>query len=310
MDKINGTLYDIWHEGKIMSIREATVAGSFYAGTKSSLLQQIEDSFTKGYGPGKLPENKKGAGSLKGVVVPHAGIPFSGAIAAHSYLAIAEDGFADAFIVMGTNHRGVGSGVALYPEGKWETPLGDIAMDATLIENLAGGIIDINEASHPFGENSIEVQMPFLQYIGREKKFSVALISMATQDFETANEIGKIIADVIQNDDRRVMIIASSDFSHEGGAYGRLPPNGLTADEYARKQDQLAIAKILKLDPKGLISTVYDNNISMCGYGPVAALLVAAKKLGATKAELLKYITSNDVHPGSFCVGYGSFNIH
>jgi len=291
-------------------IRKASVAGSFYASKKSDLIQQIKDSFIKDYGPGKLPKIKKMVGSLKGVVVPHAGIAFSGSIAAHSYLSIAEDGFADAFIIIGPNHQGFGSSVALYPEGNWETPLGNIKMDATLIENLAGDIIGINEESHPYGENSIEVQMPFLQYIGQEKEFSVALISMAIQNFKTANEVGKKIADVILNDDRRIILIASSDFSHEGGAYGRLPPNNLTADEYARKQDQLAIDKILKLNPKGLISAVYNNNISMCGYGPVAALLVAVKKLNATRVELLKYITSNDVHPGNFCVGYGSFDIH
>jgi len=291
-------------------IRRASVAGSFYPCIKSDLLQQIEYSFINEYGPSKLPKIKKMVGSLKGVVVPHAGISFSGSIAAHSYFSIAEDGFADAFIIIGPNHQGCGSSVALYPKGNWETPLGCIKMDAELIENLVGDIIDINEESHPYGENSIEVQLPYLQYIGKEKEFSVALISMAIQNFKTANEVGKIIADVIQNDDRRIIIIASSDFSHEGGAYGRLPPNNLTADEYARKQDQLAIDQILKLNPKGLISTVYNNNISMCGYGPVAALLVASKKLHATNAKLLKYITSNDVHPGSFCVGYGSFDIH
>ena len=292
------------------SFRRASVAGSFYPSIKSDLLQQIEDSFLNEYGPSKLTKIKKMVGLLKGVVVPHAGISFSGSIAAHSYFSIAEDGFADAFIIIGPNHQGYGSSVAIYPEGYWETPLGCIKMDAKLIENLAGDIININEESHPCGENSIEVQLPFLQYIGKEKEFSVALISMAIQNFKTANEVGKIIADVIKNDDRRIIIIASSDFSHEGGAYGRLPPNNLTADEYARKQDQLAIDQILKLNPKGLISTVYNNNISMCGYGPVAALLVASKKLDATNAKLLKYITSNDVHPGSFCVGYGSFNIH
>jgi AmmeMemoRadiSam system protein B len=294
----------------IDSVRRASVSGSFYASTKSGLMKQIEDSFKGGYGPERLPEIKDRPGSLKGVIVPHAGIQFSGSVAAHSYLAIAEDGFADAFIILGPNHQGWGSGVALYPKGKWETPLGDINMDTALIENLVGDIIDVNEASHPSGENSIEVQIPFLQYIGRGKDFSVALVSMAMQDFETVNEVGKIIGNVIQKDGRRIIIIASSDFSHEGGAYGRLPPNNFSADQYARKQDQLAIDEIVKMNPKGLISTVYNKNISMCGYGPVAAMLIATKKIGAKKAELLKYITSNDVHPSSHCVGYGSFKIY
>ena len=80
-------------------------------------------------------------------------------------------------------------------------------------------------------------------------------------------------------------------------------------DTYAEKQDTLAIEKILALDPKGLIQTVEEHNITMCGYGPVAAMLFAAKKLGATKAELLKYGTSYEVHPGSSCVGYGAIAV-
>jgi len=80
----------------------------------------------------------------------------------------------------------------------------------------------------------------------------------------------------------------------------------MRVNAYTEKQDILAIQNILKLDPKGLIKTVEEHNITMCGYGPVAAMLFAAKKLGATKAELLKYGTSYEVHPDSSCVGYGA----
>ena len=77
-----------------------------------------------------------------------------------------------------------------------------------------------------------------------------------------------------------------------------------------QQQDHLAIEKILDLDPEGLIETVHERNISMCGYGPVASMLVAAKKLGATKAELLKYGTSYEVHPDTSCVGYGALVVY
>ena len=85
----------------------------------------------------------------------------------------------------------------------------------------------------------------------------------------------------------------------------------MTPDKFAKKQDKLAINKILKMDPEGLIRTVYDNNISMCGYGPVAAMLYSSNLLGAKRSELLKYGTSYDIYPdSSACVGYGAFAIY
>ncbi len=289
--------------------RRATVSGSFYSSDRETLIKDIKNCFTKNYGPGENPVISNGKNRLKGVIVPHAGISYSGSIAAHSYNSIAEDGFADSFIIIGPNHKGIGSSVSLYPPGKWESPLGDIIMDDRLINNLNGDVIDINENSHPYGENSIEVQLPFLKYISENRKFTVALISMAIQDYKTSKLTGEKIAEVIKKDDRKIIIIASSDFSHEGFPYGRIPPNNLSADSYARVQDNLALEKIKKFDANGLISTVYNNNISMCGYGPIAALLIATKKLGATKVKLLKYITSNDVEPSNYCVGYGSLKI-
>ena len=89
-----------------------------------------------------------------------------------------------------------------------------------------------------------------------------------------------------------------------------MPPSGMRVDKYAEKQDALAIDKILNIDPKGLVKTVHDNNISMCGYGPISAMLVAAKKLGVTKAELLKYGNSYEVYPSTSCVGYGSLIVY
>jgi len=294
---------------KIGKIREASVAGSFYSSDKKELTDSIKNSFLHEYGPKKLPNINKKNNLLKGVIVPHAGIYYSGSIAAHSYYAIAEDGFADSFIILGPNHRGVGSRISLYPKGVWEVPNGNINMDEDLIDNLSCNLINIDENAHPYGENSIEVQIPFLNYISNNRNFTAALISMALQDYETAKDVGEKIAEVIIKDERKILIIASSDFSHEGFAYGRIPPNNLSADAFARMQDNIAIEKIKKFDPEGLISSVNKNNISMCGYGPIAVLLVAAKKLGAKNVELIKYITSNDIESSSHCVGYGSFKI-
>lgn len=235
---------------------------------------------------------------------------FSGPIAAHSFNRIAEEGFADVFFILGPNHTGVGSGVSVYPSDKWRTPLGEIPIDTDLVKKIAGGIIDLDESAHRY-EHSIEVQLPFLQYIGKNEGFSIVPICMAMQDVDTAREVGDQLAEAIKDESRRIMIIASSDLSHEGFMYGRAPPSGIDVDEYVRDRDKLAIREIKNLNPDGLIKTVYKYGLSMCGYGPVASLLYAAKKLGGSKAELLKYGTSYEVSADSnACVGYSAFAIY
>jgi hypothetical protein len=274
------------------------------------LESQLKHCFLDNAGPGHIPQISSTQTSLTGVIVPHAGLSCSGSIAAHSYARIAESGFADVFIILGPNHRGLGSGVAMYPEGVWETPLGTTAIDERIVKHLAGGIIDTNASAHEQQENSIEVQLPFLQYLGKQHTFTIVPIAMAMQDYQTGKEVGEQLATVIAEDDRRIQIIASTDFSHEGMAYGRMNPSDIPVNEYVSKQDQKAIDCILHNDAKGLIETIQQENISMCGYGPVIALLTAAKTLSESTVELLKYGTSYDVFPdSSACVGYGSFAI-
>lgn len=291
-----------------MNIRHAVVANQFYPGNKESLIKELEKSFLdRERGPGKLPIVGKGEKEIIGVVVPHAGYMFSGAIAAHSYYKIAENGFADSFIILGPNHTGYGSAVAVMIRGIWETPLGEVKINEDLGKEVWKSIIDNDETAHMY-EHSIEVQLPFLQYIN--KKFDFVPICLAMQDYETSLEIGEILAEAIKKIGKKTVIIASTDFSHIGFNYRSIPPRDMKVDEYAKKQDKIAIDEILKLDPKGLIEEVYQHNISMCGYGAVASMLVAAKKLGAKKAELLKYGTSYEVYPNTSCVGYGAIAVY
>ena len=290
-------------------LRKPAVAGQFYPASPNRLKKEIEECFLDERGPRRIPEIGQHNKGLKGVVVPHAGYAYSGAIAAHSYAAVAEDGFADAFILIGPNHTGIGSGVSLYPPGEWETPLGRVPVEEGLVKNLAGGIIDLEESAHIY-EHSLEVQLPFLQYISKGRFFSIAAICMAMQDYDTAREVGEQIADAIKKYDKRVVVVASSDFSHVGFNYRSMPPSGENVDEYAREQDKKAIEEIVKLNPKGLVEKVYSNNITMCGYGCVAAMVVAAKKLSAKKATLLKYGTSYEVMSSSSCVGYGAIAVY
>jgi AmmeMemoRadiSam system protein B len=294
--------------GVVETIRNAAVAGQFYSGNEKNLKQQIEECFLDKRGFGTIPSLKKIGHSLKGLVVPHAGFIYSGAIASHAYGYLAEQGFADTFIILGPNHTGMGSGVSVMTEGAWKTPLGTVPLDSSLAETISTGIIDRDASAHTY-EHSIEVQLPFLQYIARGRKFEFVPVCMMMQDYETVQEVGATLTKAIQKSKKNIVLIASSDFSHAGFDYQSKPPEGMRVDAYAEKQDALAIEKILALDPKGLIQTIEDHTITMCGYGPVATMLFTAKKLGATKAELLKYGTSYVVHPGSSCVGYGAITV-
>ncbi len=281
-------------------VRKAVVAGTFYPRTPEALKEQIQHCFMHPLGPRKIP--KVGTRrTIKGVIVPHAGYIYSGHVAAHCYAAIAENGFPETFIILGPNHTGQGSGVALVTQGSWETPLGEIPIDKETAPQLVKGIIDKDEKAHQF-EHSIEVQLPFLQYF---KDFTFIPISMALQDLQTAQEIGDILGSITKD----AIVIASTDFSHVGSHYMQMPPRGIRVDEWAAEQDHFAIEKILTLNERDFMKTVMEKNISMCGYGCVTALLIAVKKWGATKARLLKYATSYDVTPGESCVGYGALVI-
>ena len=290
-------------------IRKPAVSGQFYDGEHDRLKERIEECFLDKRGTGSIPKIVQGEKKVIGVVVPHAGYIYSGAIAAHSYNFITNNDFADTFVIIGPNHTGVGSGVSIMLEGIWETPLGKVPINEKLAKQLFTGIIDNDETAH-IHEHSLEVQLPFIQFCAKDKEFDFVPICMAMQDFETAEEVGIIIADAIKDTKGNVVIVASSDFSHAGFNYSSMPPTDMRVDKFAEKQDMQAIEKILNMDPRGLINTVYANNITMCGYGPVASMLTAAKILGAKNVELLKYGTSYEVHPGSSCVGYGALAIY
>ena len=156
-------------------------------------------------------------------------------------------------------------------------------------------------------EHSIEVQLPFLQHLSPAVRF--VPICMAFQEYELAAEVGELLGEALK--DRDALVIASSDFSHVGMNYNQMPPRGKTAPEYAKGQDAKALEKVLALDPKGLQDRVAKDDISMCGYGPVTAMLVAAKKLGAREARLLKYGSSSDVSGDrDMAVGYGAVAVY
>lgn len=277
-------------------MRRPAVAGTFYNGDRDSLLKQIEWCYKHPHGPGRIPEPQAGERRLVGLVSPHAGYMYSGPVAAHGFYFLSRDGKPNSIVIIGPNHSGIGSGVSIMTRGKWITPLGNVEIDGPLAEGIkkASGIIDVDETAHEY-EHSLEVQLPFLQHVFNGD-FKIVPICMMMQDEETSEEVGLAIAKAAKGKD--VIIIASTDLTH-------YEPQKLAANK-----DKKAIERILSLDWKGLLKVVHEEDISMCGYGPVASMLRAAIDLGAKEAKLLKYATSGDTSgPMPQVVGYGSIAV-
>ncbi|PIU50747.1 hypothetical protein COS91_08080 [Candidatus Desantisbacteria bacterium CG07_land_8_20_14_0_80_39_15] len=277
-----------------MSIRIPSVAGQFYERAEKELKSQIERCFLNKIGVGKLPEvNSAGERKILGLISPHAGYVYSGPVASHGFYQLAQDGAPANVIILGPNHQGIGKSVAISQADSWQTPLGNVIINRVLGNKIATGYdsISLDEKSHIY-EHSIEVQVPFLQYLYKDK-FKIVPICMMDQSLETATGVGKAIARAIADED--VIIIASTDFTH------------YESHETAKRKDKLALDCILKLDAAGLPGIIEEYEISMCGPGPVIVLLTVAKELGAKEIALLKYASSGDVS-GDYTavVGYAS----
>jgi AmmeMemoRadiSam system protein B len=275
-----------------MRIRKPAVSGMFYSGSARELKEQIEWCYKHELGPGAIPQvNNKGPRKIVAIVVPHAGYYYSGPVAAYAYKELAEDGIFDTAVILGPNHTGYGSPVSLWAEGDWSTPLGEVEVNKKLAERLLGDVIEADETAH-IHEHSIEVQLPWLQYL--YGKVRIVPITMLAQDIETARIVGKSIGQAGEN----LIVIASSDLTH-------YEPHSL-----AMEKDSSVIKAIIALDEEELYERCERLGCTMCGYGPVAAAIVASKEMKGKKASLLKYATSGDTS-GDFSrvVGYGSIAI-
>jgi len=275
-------------------IRKPAVAGLFYESNPESLRKRIKWCYKHQLGPGKIPDQIGKKRSIKGLMAPHAGYQYSGPVAAHSYLKLAEDGFPETVVIMCPNHTGQGSGVSTMTEGTWQTPLGNVQIDEEFAKKLISHhtLLDDNPAAH-LQEHSCEVQLPFLQYISTD--FQLVPVCMWMQDLETATELGQAIEKTGREIGRDVVVIASTDFTH------------YQSQEVAKSQDEKVLEAIKALDEKLLMKKVAELNVTMCGYGPVATALVASKAMGANTSEILKYATSGDATGDySSVVGYAS----
>ncbi len=268
--------------------RPPAVAGAFYAGDGKSLAQQIEGCFLDPRGPGQLPLRRRATErSLEAAVVPHAGYHYSGPIAAQVFAQVAVQRAPATVLILGVDHHGLSRGASL-SDRDWLTPLGPTRVDHELVRSLRGGPIEIDEASQ-VREYSIEVQLPFLEYVLPQPKF-VAL-EVGFGPFAFLEEVAGIVREAIEG--RDVLLLASSDFSHYVPA------------SLADRLDHRAIDRILARDPRALYDTVIREDISMCGIAPTTVML-AATRTRSLEARLLRWGHSGEVEPMREVVGYAA----
>ena len=251
-----------------MTIRNPTVAGYFYPASSAELKTILSKYIDK-----TAPKEE-----VVGLLMPHAGYQYSGAVAG---AAISRVKFKDTFIIMGPTHSGLGKPFSVMPEGTWKTPLGEVEVD----EELARKIVSLSRyAEEDYqaheDEHAVEVQIPFLQYIKPDVR--IVPVILAGADIDIYREIGHAVAQAIKELKREVVILASGDMTH------------YEPQKSAQRKDMAAVEAMLALDEEELTRRYESLPISMCAYGPVVTLIAAAKELGVTGAELVKYQTSGD----------------
>ena len=252
-------------------VRHPAVAGRFYPADPATLRKEVRTCLSQ------LP--KQTPVRALGCIAPHAGYMYSGHVAGAVFAALE---IPKLCVVLCPNHTGLGRALSIMIRGLWETPLGPVIIDEDFATALLHYCPLLHEDSDAHRlEHAAEVELPFLQM--RQPKLGFVPIAIGTGNFEALEQLGLALARVITLRSEPILIVASSDMNH------------YESDAITRVKDQSAIEPILALDARALYDVVTQQNISMCGFGPAVAMLTAAKKLGATSAELVKYATSGDV---------------
>jgi MEMO1 family protein len=253
-------------------VRLPAVAGRFYPNEANELARQIESFCVS---PASEPRHR-----AISCLVPHAGYRFSGHVAGAVFARL---DLPRRFLLLGPRHLPRGKEQAILSEGGWETPLGCAEIDSELAAELkrACASLSEDEVAHR-NEHSLEVQLPFLQKLVGAFRF--VPIALGIVDFAGLDSLGRAVAEVLARQTEPVLILASSDMNH------------YESDEVTREKDRKALACVLALDPRGLYDTVRREGITMCGFGPAVSMLTAARLLGATRAELVRYATSGDIN--------------
>jgi hypothetical protein len=249
--------------------RQPVVAGQFYPGSTRALAEEVRGYLAAAPAPAdEMPTLL--------AMVPHAGYVYSGGVAGQT---LGQARLAETVLLLGPNHTGQGRSLAVWPAGRWYTPLGPVAVDDDLASRLLSAepslVADV--AAH-LQEHSLEVVLPFLQALN--PKTAVVPVAVAERNPQTLLDVAGNLAAVLRNLGRPVSVVVSSDMSH------------YVSHEQAKERDGLAIAPMLDLDPGRLYEVVRRHGISMCGVLPMTLGLALVRELGAATARLAAYATS------------------
>ena len=250
-------------------VRHSVIAGSWYPGTEGQLRKTVQ-----GY-LGDV-EKEELDGELVGLISPHAGYIYSGQVAAYAYKQL--DGVSyDAVAIISPVHRMFMGRFAVTSAAAYETPLGLVEVDVDLIEAM-NKEIDLTHVAQD-NEHSLEIQLPFLQVVLGE--FKLLPIMMGDQGLSSCQKLGTALDKILKG--KNVLLLASTDLSHFHNY------------DAAMRLDEIVLERVRAYDPEGLVSDLERGKCEACGGGPVIAVMLAAQKLGANRAKVLKYMNSGDV---------------
>lgn len=264
--------------------RKAEYASSWYPGDPQILRADLASYMGE----------SASAEKVLGVVAPHAGYMYSGPVAGSVYGRVIVP---FTVVVVAVNHRGLGTQAAIMSSGTWETPLGPVEIHQEFAENLKKNtpLLEEDVRAHA-KEHSLELHLPFLKH--RNENFRLVPVCLQQLSYGDCESLGKGLARTVEDYPGDVLLVASTDMTH------------FESQKSARKNDMLAIRRVMEIDPEGLYQTVRENRISMCGYIPTTMVLCACEDLGAKKGELVQYATSGDVSGDySSVVGYAGILI-
>jgi len=264
-----------------MTIRRAAVAGTWYPGDPQALASAVDSHLAAA--------TREVRGDLVALIAPHAGLMYSGPVAAHAYGLLRDRRF-EVAVLVGPSHFVGFSGVSVQPRGAYETPLGLASIDEPCAEALlrATPIVRDHQPAHG-REHSLEMQLPFLQHIAPNTKIVPLVFGYQTE--ETARTLGDALADVLSG--RDALLIASTDLSHYHDA------------ATAAALDRVVVDCVRAFDPDALQRALTARPDHACGGGPAVAVLRAARRLGARHSVVLQYADSGDISGDkSAVVGY------
>ncbi len=256
-------------------MRKYKFSGTFYSNDRQELQKQVNNYIKAA----EIPESVRSGFSY---ISPHAGYIYSGKTAGYTYKALSLNKnleIIDTIIIIGPNHTGYGTNIAVSLQD-WETPFGILKNDKELSLQISKvDEIEINEIAH-INEHSIEVQLPFLNFLVPDKKF--CFICMLDQSLGASIKLSDAIINAVKKLNRNAIIIASSDFNH------------YESREICNEKDNKLIKALISLDYKKFNELIIKLNDTVCGFGPITTALLFAKKLGAKKGHLLSYSNSGE----------------